>query len=163
MLTTLTTPLPGCARDTLLSPCSMESVAFRFLADMAHINSERLESPCPSSAGVSPANAPLLALRQKQDAGELAAQAQSPKVWGPPPPSAALRKRCHSPTLSSPHQVTLTHGWCPAFLYVGLAPRLTVAAVTSAPLACARPQCGQGRPRPPATHCETAPASQGWV
>ena len=102
-------------------------------------------------------------MREKRDAGELAAQAQSPEVWGPPPPSAAPRKPCPSPALSSPHQVALTHGLCPAFLYVGLAPRVTVATVTSAPLACVRPKYGQGRPRPPATHSETPAASQGWV
>ena len=68
---------------------------------------------------------------------------------GLPPPLAAPRKPRPSPALSSPHQVALTHGLSPAFLFVGLAPRVTMAAVTSAPLACVRPKYGQGRPRPP--------------
>ena len=46
---------------------------------------------------------------------------------------------------------------------MGLPPRVTVAAVTSAPLARVRPGYGQGRPRPPAARSEAATASQGWL
>ena len=112
---------------------------------------------------MSPPNAPLLTLREKRDTGELAAEAQSPEVRGSPPPSAAPRKPRPSPALSSPHQVALTHGLSPACLFVGSPPRVTVATVTSAPLARVRPNYGQGCPRPPAARSETATASQGWV
>ena len=61
-------------------------------------------------------------MREKRGAGELAAQARSPEAWGPPPPSAAPRKPRPSPALSSPHQVALTHGLSPAFLFVALPP-----------------------------------------
>lgn len=94
-------PLPGLGRDALLSPCSMESGAISSVADMAHDDGGRLESPCPSSAGLSPPNAPPLTLREKRDVGELAAQAQSPEVWGsllPWQPRASP-----VPPLPSPH------------------------------------------------------------
>lgn len=89
-------------------------------------------------------------VREKRDAAELAARAQSPEVWGPPPPSAAPAQApsLPCPLLTSPGR-TDPGGLSPALLFVGLVPRVTVAAVTSAPLACVRPKDGPGRPRPP--------------
>lgn len=100
-LTTPRVPLPGCGRRTLLSPCSIKSGILHLLADKPDVKGGCLESPCPSSAGASSPNAPLLPLRDKRDTGELAAQAQRPAVWRPPPPWQPPESPV--PALYSPH------------------------------------------------------------
>lgn len=118
---------PAEKRDTFLSPRSLESGAFSFLADMVHFDSEHLESPCLSGAGVSPPHTPLPNLRGKQNEGESVARALR---CGTPPPSAA--PGCPLlPALSPTHQIALRHGPGPAAFYTLLAPRVTMAIVTS--------------------------------
>lgn len=94
-------------RGTLLSPCLAELEVFLFLPDMARVDTEHSESPCPGSTGLSPPHAPLPTLREKRDQGEAAAEA--PDGWAPsflpgqpqaapsPLPSAHLtRTRCRT-------------------------------------------------------------------
>lgn len=60
-------------------------------------NSECLESLCPSSAELSPPNAPLLPLREKPGAGGLAAQPRAPRCGAPSCLGSPV------PALPSPH------------------------------------------------------------
>lgn len=104
---------PAEKRDTFLSPRSLESGAFSFIADMVHFDSEHLESPCLSGAGVSPPHTPLPNLREKQNEGESVARA--PRC-GTPPPSAAPGSPL-LPALSPTHQIALRRGPGPAAFY----------------------------------------------
>lgn len=118
---------PAEKRDTFLSPRSLESGAFSFIADMVHFDSEHLESPCLSGAGVSPPHTPLPNLREKQNEGESVARALRCRTS---PPSAAPGSPL-LPALSPTHQIALRHGPGPAAFYTLPAPRVTMAIVTS--------------------------------
>ena len=73
-------PWAPVGRDALLSPCSFESGSCCFIANMVHVDGERLEILCPSRAGVSPPDAPLPTLREQRDMVSLQHRPRSPEV-----------------------------------------------------------------------------------
>lgn len=108
-------PQGAAGRDTLLSPFFLDSVSC--IAD-----SKFLENLCPSSAGVSPLDAPLPVLKEQQNIGELLlgrTGPRAPRCEAPLLPSAVPGKIL--PSLPSP-QLTRSqrHSLSPAALEPGL-------------------------------------------
>lgn len=85
-------------RDTWLSPGSLKMGAPHVLEHMAHVDSERLQSSCSGSAGLTPLHAPLTTLREKQDEGEFTAP--GPEGWEP---SSRCQPQAAPSSLPSPH------------------------------------------------------------
>ena len=108
-------PRGAAGRDTLLSPCPLESGSCRFMANPVHSDGERSESLRLGSSGWGFSSGRSSA-KPEGAAGHSELAAQAPEARGARLPSSLTGpgQAPSSSALSSPRQVALTHGRSPA-------------------------------------------------